>query len=607
MRDLVFICFSSEDRALCQELVHHLGPLLGPRLWYDERLAAGELIDDEIRDKQARTRLAVLLVTPSFLNRDYVTRVELPRLVADHLGGKLVMAPVFLSASVAKRFALPVPEGASKLLLGGVSGFNGPDDYFSQLPPAERALRWAAIAEKVDERLEALLTPAPPAPPTPPTPGPGLRRQPTPDALRPQPPQFERKWLEVLAEGRPSPPPRPPTVLTESRPTVLDRDRDAAPSQARRWPPLAIGGLLAAGVVAGAVVFAQKCDPPDEPAFPGVSALPASAPGTGLPAPALAARTGPSATPPEPVSAPAHKKLPATALRPAMVPIRGGTFRMGAEENPADRGSGYEPGSDETAHDATVSDFWMAETEVTQGQWRAVMGNNPSTFPACGEACPVETVSWWDAAAYTNALTAKEPSRTACYSLTGCSGTPGKAGHECADARLAPGCTGYRLPTEAEWEFATRSGTRAATYAGPLVVKGSHNAPVLDAIAWYGGNSEARYPGAFDCAAWQDKQDPHVRTCGPQPVRGKQPNPWGLYDMLGNVWEWTTDWHADYPASSPVDYVGPESGDHRVARGGSWGNGARGVSAASRNGGTPDLRDANLGFRVVLPAPRARP
>lgn len=126
---------------------------------------------------------------------------------------------------------------------------------------------------------------------------------------------------------------------------------------------------------------------------------------------------------------------------------------------------------------------------------------------------------------------------------------------------------------------------------------------MLDAIAWYGGNSEAKYQRPFDCEVWQDKQDPPIRTCGPQPVRGKRPNARGLYDMLGNVWEWTGDWKANYSASPPIDFAGPNFGNFRVIRGGSWSNVASYVRAAFRNGWEPDGRVGDLGFRVVRPAP----
>ena len=179
--------------------------------------------------------------------------------------------------------------------------------------------------------------------------------------------------------------------------------------------------------------------------------------------------------------------------------------------------------------------FWLAKYEVTQSEWQAEMGTNPSEFSGCG-SCPVETVSWDDAQEFIRSLN-------------------GRAGG-----------SRYRLPTEAEWEHAARAGTAGDRYA-----------PNLDAIAWYGDNSGGR----------------------PQPVGRKAPNAWGLHDMLGNVYEWVQDWFGDYPGGAVTDPGGPGSGSYRVARGGGWAGGGRGCRAPSRSNGSPGARIGDLGFRLL--------
>ena len=276
---------------------------------------------------------------------------------------------------------------------------------------------------------------------------------------------------------------------------------------------------------------------------------------------------------PKPVGGPAPETaargvqliFAATAHRPALRHIPAGTFSM-----------------DETQHTVTLSEpFWMMQTEVTQAQYKAVAGQSPSYFGGCGADCPVERVSWWDAVAYANALSAKE-GRSACYTLSGCEGTAGggcadgeshcfDTSHHCASIEAVPTCTGYRLPTEAEWEYAARAGT-----------SGAQHGPVKD-VAWYKDNAGSKT----------------------HPVGGKAANAWGLRDMLGNVWEWCWDWKAAYPTSAQTDPAGPSSGDDRVIRGGSWINSASWARSASRNGGSPRDRFLNLGFRLVR-RPRAR-
>ncbi|MCY4597858.1 MAG: SUMF1/EgtB/PvdO family nonheme iron enzyme [Bryobacterales bacterium] len=214
--------------------------------------------------------------------------------------------------------------------------------------------------------------------------------------------------------------------------------------------------------------------------------------------------------------------------------------------------------------------YWMGKHEVTQGEWQAVMGENPSASANCGSDCPVERVSWEDVQEYIRKLNTRE--RGGGYS--------------------------YRLPTEAEWEYAARAGTRTDTPAGDLRILGHNNAPLLDEIAWYGGNSGVSYAGGVDCSGWAETQY-SLSRCGPQPVGRKAPNAWGLHDMLGNVYEWVQDWRGDYPGGSVTDPAGPATGSYRVARGGGWSSIARYCRSAYRRIVAPGFRSNHLGFRLL--------
>jgi formylglycine-generating enzyme required for sulfatase activity len=239
-----------------------------------------------------------------------------------------------------------------------------------------------------------------------------------------------------------------------------------------------------------------------------------------------------------------------------MVFIPPGTFRMGSPTNEVDRWDWEGP---QTA--VTISrGFWMGKYEVTQGEYLALMRNNPSFFTtndvnghpiAPDLSRPVESVSWFDATNYCGALTQRER----------------------AAGRIATNSV-YRLPTEAEWEYACRGWTSTRFSYGDD--PGYTN---LTDYAWYGANS-----GGMT-----------------HPVGQKLPNPWGLYDMHGNVWEWCQDWFSDYlPGGIAVDPQGPVSGSYRVFRGGIWDFSASYCRSAYRNNRYPDGRYLHIGFRVVL-------
>ena len=245
--------------------------------------------------------------------------------------------------------------------------------------------------------------------------------------------------------------------------------------------------------------------------------------------------------------------------------IPAGSFVMGSPEDEAGRDG------DEIQHEVRISQgFWMGKYEVTQGEWVAVMGTNPSNFDECGSQCPVESVSWKDAQEFIGELNRRES----------------RMGNE------------YRLPTEAEWEHAARAGTTGATPEGDLQIMGESNAPRLDGQAWYAGNSGVTYADAFNCWGWEQRQYESER-CGPHPVGQKRANGWGLHDMLGNVWEWTADRYGEYPPDTVTDPRGLGTGSYRVYRGGGWSGNAGAVRSADRSRSSTGYRHGGIGFRLV--------
>lgn len=287
--------------------------------------------------------------------------------------------------------------------------------------------------------------------------------------------------------------------------------------QTSRW--LTIGLMLmlsVAGFGLPEVVGQRKTPKPEDTPKPTPPAQPAPKPPQPKPSPL-------------PVTRP-PKQAPALDMDLVLIPA--GEFQMGSTTGDSD---------EKPVHWVTIRQpFYLGKYEVTQAQWKAVMGTNPSSFK--GDNLPVESVSWDDCQEFIRKLNARRDGYT------------------------------YRLPSEAEWEYACRAGT-TGDYAGNL-----------DAMAWYGSNSGNQT----------------------HPVGRKSPNQWGLYDMHGNVWEWCQDrYHGDY-TGAPADGRAWESGsdNSRVLRCGSWGSNARFCRAADRGWFAPDNLDGNGGFRVAAVSAR---
>jgi formylglycine-generating enzyme required for sulfatase activity len=274
-------------------------------------------------------------------------------------------------------------------------------------------------------------------------------------------------------------------------------------------------------------------------------------------------------------------------VRQRMRWIPPGRFFMGS---PA--GKNYELGNEGPQHEVIITHgYWMFETPCTQGLWTALMGENPSYF--LDPERPVEQVPWVDAVGFSKKLNERFAKD---YPSIGKGLIDGWE-------RLQ-----FRLPTEAEWEYACRAGTTGDTYVGDLDLKSRDQtkAEVLDSIAWYGGNSGHAYDLEKSVEmTWLKDLQPEEKRGGTRKVAQKSPNAWGLYDMHGNVWEWCQDRNGEYPAERVVDPSGPTEGTTRVIRGGSWSSPARSLRSAYRLRFVPGRRHSTLGFRLLSSAHRA--
>jgi formylglycine-generating enzyme required for sulfatase activity len=274
-------------------------------------------------------------------------------------------------------------------------------------------------------------------------------------------------------------------------------------------------------------------------------------------------------------------------VRQRMRWIPPGKFVMGS---PAERD--YGRGDEGPQHEVIITHgYWMFDTPVTQGLWTVLMGDNPSCFQDLER--PVEYVRWEDSVGFAKKLNAR---------LAKDYPSIGKGLVDGWERLL------FRLPTEAEWEYACRAGTRGDTYAGDLNLKSNDEtkSEILDSIAWYGGNSGHKYDlEKSEKMTWMVDLQAAEKEGGSRKVAQKTPNPWGLYDMLGNVWEWCQDWHGLYPAERLVDPTGPAEGTACVMRGGSWNFPTWSLRSACRLRSVPGDRLNFLGFRLLSSARQA--
>jgi formylglycine-generating enzyme required for sulfatase activity len=270
-------------------------------------------------------------------------------------------------------------------------------------------------------------------------------------------------------------------------------------------------------------------------------------------------------------------------LRPELVLLPRGRFMMGSPKSEVNRDS------DEVQHEVEVLSFLLCRTEVTNEQWKAVMGSSPSLCAyGCGDNHPVQNVTWEQATEYLNKLTdrenalfAGEAPRTRCYTGEG-------------NAVWVEGCTGYRLPTEAEWEYAARAGTTTAYSFGDDPAELCKHGNGADQAAKRGHPEWTVNEGCDDGATNLAEVGKYAQ------------NPWGLFDMHGNVWEWVWDWYDDNANSNgnvTGDPIGPQTGEFRVLRGGSFGYEPWWLRSALRIRYWPTNTGVDWGFRCARGSP----
>ncbi len=501
----IFISYAKEDREQAEAVAKALGSL-GWQVFWDRDIPPGKTWDEVIEKAIEAAGCMLVLWTRSSVASEWV------RAEAEEGLNRDILIPVLIEeARIPLRFR---PVQAASL----VDWREDPSHPgFRQLVQAIAEIIGAPPPREKQEATPSELEEEIAKPP---------------ETVRPKPEPIEARIVEArMAEPQPSEP-KPDTA----KPPGMG-------------PAARLGVLIALAVVvvAGAIwLFQQKpTKPGPEISAPQVKPeepRKAPEPAVKAPAPEVKAPDTKAAAPEVKPETPVETKPSVTStpkkftnsIGMEFVLIPAGSFTMGSSTGDKD---------EQPPHDVKISQsFYLQTTEVTQGQWKQVRGDNPSKFNQCGDDCPVENVSWEDAKRFIEKLNRAEKTQV------------------------------YRLPSEAEWEYACRAGTTTDYSFG-------NDAGELGEYAWYSGNSKDRT----------------------QRVAGKEPNSWGLYDMHGNVWEWVEDDYHDSYNRAPADgraWVEKPRGSNGVLRGGSWLFGAAFCRSANRSGNSPVARRFDLGFRV---------
>jgi formylglycine-generating enzyme required for sulfatase activity len=497
----IFLCHASEDKIQVRDVYQRLAVITGFEPWLDEEeLLPGQLWEAEIpRALKASDFILIFFSSTSVAKRGYVQReMKLALDAWQEIPGTMIHTiPVRLDEC-------EIPEPFRRYHYANLFDPHGFDRLVRAL---HRGLEQRS--ERIPESLET-----PPAQPEPTTIPLAIEDETLPT---PPPSSYEAPASSSKPEPEPITPSNAPAQPAKKHPQSLWRN------------PIIIAALIAAM----ATIIAAT--------IPDVRTFVAKKLAISRPTPAPPG-TGSDPTSQTPLSTQeSHKaNLPKTitnSIGMEFVLIPAGTFTMGSPDSDTNAEDNEKP-----AHQVTISQpFYMGKYEVTQAQWKSIMGTNPSELK--GDNHPVETVSWEDVQQFIRRLNKqeKQASGTLC-----------------------------RLPTEAEWEYVARAGTTTRYSFGD-------NAVHLEDYGWYSENSGNTI----------------------HPVGKKLRNPWGLYDMHGNVSEWVQDWYADdhYTHSPSRDPQGPATGAYRVIRGGGWDGPAQYVRAAGRFANDPGYRDLGIGFR----------